>query len=106
VDNLDQVEDYSSLVYSHYLHSDFVGYTAARDDRSILLDSCSTVNLIANKNLLHGIHRVDTMLRIRCNAGFTTTNQQGWLGDFPEPVWYNPNGVANIMSLFVVKKYY
>jgi hypothetical protein len=25
VDNLDQVEDYSSLVYSHYLDSDFVG---------------------------------------------------------------------------------
>lgn len=28
------------------------------------------------------------------------------MGDFPEPVWYNPKGVANIMSLFVVKKYY
>jgi hypothetical protein len=28
------------------------------------------------------------------------------LGDFPEPVQYNPNGVANIMLLFVVKKYY
>jgi hypothetical protein len=28
------------------------------------------------------------------------------MGDFPEPVWYNPKGVANIMSLFVVMKYY
>jgi hypothetical protein len=33
-------------------------------------------------------------------------NLKGWMGDFPEPVWYNPKGVANIMSLFVVKKYY
>ena len=106
MDNLDQVEDYSSLVFSHYLHSDFVGHTGTSSDNNILLDSCSTVNLIANKALLHGIHRVGTTMRIRCNAGFTTTNQQGWLGNFPEPVWYNPNGVANIMSLFVVKKYY
>jgi hypothetical protein len=106
VDNLDQVEDYSSLMYSHYLDSDFIGYTGTPGDSSMLLDSCSTVNLIANKALLHDIHRVDTMMRIQCNAGFTTTNQQGWLRDFPKPVWYNPNGVANIMSLFVVKKYY
>ena len=35
-----------------------------------------------------------------------TTNQQGRLGNFPEPVWYNPKGVANILSLNSVKKYY
>lgn len=29
-----------------------------------------------------------------------------WLGDFLEPVWYNPNGVVNILSLFIVKKHY
>jgi hypothetical protein len=45
-------------------------------------------------------------MHIRCNAGVTTTNFKGWLGDFPERVWYNPDGVANIMSLFVIKKYY
>jgi hypothetical protein len=45
-------------------------------------------------------------MRIRCNARVTTTNLKGWLGNFLEPVWYNPDGVVNIMSLFVVKKYY
>jgi hypothetical protein len=45
-------------------------------------------------------------MNIRCNAGMTSTNLQGWRGDFPKPVWYNPKGVVNIMSLFVVKKYY
>jgi hypothetical protein len=25
---------------------------------------------------------------------------------FPEPVWFNPKGVANILSLFIVMKYY
>jgi hypothetical protein len=30
----------------------------------------------------------------------------GYLGDFPEPIWYDPKGVANIMSLPIVQKYY
>ena len=42
-DNLEQVEDYSGI------YSDFVGYTSAYSSTSLLLDSCSTVNLIANK---------------------------------------------------------
>jgi hypothetical protein len=31
---------------------------------------------------------------------------QSRLGDFPEPVWYNPKGVANILSLNSVKRHY
>jgi len=49
---------------------------------------------------------VDWHMRVRCNAGVRTTNQQGRLGNFPEPVWYNPKGVANILSLNSVKKHY
>ena len=45
-------------------------------------------------------------MTVRCNAGTITTNQMGWLGDYPEPVWYNPTGIANILSLANVKKYY
>jgi hypothetical protein len=30
----------------------------------------------------------------------------GYLGDFLEPVWYDPKGVADILSLFIVQKYY
>jgi hypothetical protein len=29
-----------------------------------------------------------------------------WMGSFPEPVWYDPNAAANILSLYTVKKYY
>lgn len=105
-DNLDQIEEYP-VIYLHYHHLDFVGYTSASTDSSLLLDSCSTINPIANKSLLHGIHKVPITMHIPCNAGVTTTNLKGWLGDFPEPVWFNPTGVvANIMSLFIVKKYY
>jgi hypothetical protein len=101
VDNLDEIPE----EYSHA----FVGHnttTGGSLNNTLLLDSCSTVNLIANKTLLHGIHTVPTTMHIRCNAGVTSTNLKGWLSNFPEPVWYNPDGLANIMSLFVVKKHY
>ena len=72
----------------------------------LLIDSCSSVNLICNSDLLHDIVTVDWHMRVRCNAGVRTTNQQGRLGSFPEPVWYNPKGVTNILSLNSVKKHY
>jgi hypothetical protein len=72
----------------------------------LLIDNCSSVNLICNSDLLHDIMTVDWHMRVRYNAGVRTTNQQGRLGSFPEPVWYNPKGVANILSLNSVKKYY
>ena len=99
-DNLEQVEDYSGI----YL--DFISYTSDYSGTSLLLDSCSTVNLIANKTLLHGIHKAQTMMRIHCTTGIATTNLQGWLGNFPKPVWYIPQGVANILSFYIVQKYY
>jgi hypothetical protein len=34
-----------------------------------------------------------------CNAGRVRLDYQGYLGDYPYLVWYNPNGVANILSL-------
>ena len=99
-DNLDQVNDYSG-VCSH-----FIGYTCNYNGTSLLLDSCSTINLIANKHLLHEIHKASTTMRVKCTAGIASTNLQGWLGNFPEPVWYIPQGVANILSFFLVQKYY
>jgi hypothetical protein len=72
----------------------------------LLLDSCSSVNLVCNGDLLHDITTVEWSMSVRYNAGVRKTNQQGRLGDFPEPVWYNPKGVANILSLDSVKKHY
>jgi hypothetical protein len=56
--------------------------------------------------MLRDIHEVDKTMHVRCNAGVTKTNLMGWLGDFPEPVWFNPKGVTNILSLYIVTKYY
>jgi hypothetical protein len=56
VDNLDQVETYP---VEH-----FVGYTSDSDNSTLLLDSCSTVNLITSKHLLRDIHQVPTTMHI------------------------------------------
>ena len=75
-------------------------------DTWLLIDSCSTVDIISSSNLLHGIHRVSPPIRIRCNAGITTLNQMGYLGDYPHPVWFNPDGGANIMSMYNITQQY
>ena len=74
--------------------------------RWILLDSCSSANLISDRTLLHNVHQAARPLVVHCNAGSVTLTKQGYFGSYPEPVWYNPNGLANIMSLNNVSKYY
>ena len=74
--------------------------------RWILLDSCSSANLISDKTLLHSVHQAARPLTVHCNAGSMTLTEQGYFGSYPEPVWYNPSGLANIMSLSNVSKYY
>jgi hypothetical protein len=56
VDNLDQVDTYPDV--------HFVGYTSESTNDALLLDSCSTVNLIASKHMLRDIHTVSTTMHI------------------------------------------
>ena len=81
-------------------------FTRALPPTWLLLDSCSTTNIICNKDWLHDIHDDGTNITIRCNAGTVQLSQKGYFGSYPEPVWYNPHGIANIMSLDNVAKYY
>ena len=37
-------------------------------------------------------------MRVHCNAGWTVTSMIGWLPRYPGEVWYNPDGIANILS--------
>jgi len=71
----------------------------------ILLDSQSTVDVFSNSDPLTKIHKTDTTLRIRCNAGMKTTNYKGYLTGYGW-VWYYPDGIANILSLSRVKDRY
>ena len=43
---------------------------------------------------------------IKCNTGVRKTN---WVGDFPgypEPVWYDPGGIVNIISMGRAEEYF
>ena len=68
----------------------------------ILLDNQSTVDVFHNEDLLDNIRDGDGFMAIHCNAGITSTNLVGDLPGYGE-VWYNPNGIANILSLSRVK---
>ena len=71
----------------------------------ILLDNQSTVDVFYNKNLLRNIRKAKKPMEIHCNAGVTSTDLIGDLPGYGE-VWYDPNGIANILSLARVKDKY
>jgi Zinc knuckle len=64
----------------------------------IILDNGSTVDIFSNKKLLNNIRQVKQSIKIRCNSGSSVTNMMGDLPGYG-PVWYNPSGIANILSL-------
>jgi len=72
----------------------------------VLLDSCSTVNLFCDTQRVSNIRHVHPGLRIHCNAGYRTATLKAQFGSFPEEVWYDPDGAANVLSLHTVRKYY
>lgn len=128
LNNLDKVEEYSYTLhtttsgmtdrveeYGYMLHTsdlsrtigskcpDFLAYTTFSNHKLVLDSAASTVNLITEQGLLHGIHRVKRGLHMQCNVGVSRINLMGYLRKYPNTVWFNPKGVASILSLFLVK---
>jgi hypothetical protein len=70
----------------------------------LLLDNQSTVNQIANPNMLKNIRKSSKPIKIHCNAGMSKTELEGELGGMT--MYHNPNGIANVLSLkLVVEKH-
>ena len=73
------------------------------DPAWILLDSQSTISVFKNPTMLTNIRRSAHTLRALTNGGHQDSNM---VGDFPNlgVVWYNPESIANILSLADVRK--
>ena len=67
-----------------------------------MLDNQSTDNIFCNKDYFENVCETSVTLDLTSNGGGLTTNYQG---DFPGfgPVWYNPNGITNIVSQALVE---
>ena len=79
---------------------------AGIDENWCLLDNQSTCNAFINKKYLSNIRDAPNVqyLCVHCNSGVTHTNNIGDLPGYSDPVWYNPKGIANILSLGLVQK--
>jgi hypothetical protein len=69
------------------------------------LDNQSTVDVFANGNMLKDIHQVDDEMVIALNGGSNVTSEMGMLPGYGL-VWYDPVGIANIVSLSRVREKY
>ena len=72
-------------------------------DNWILLDNGSTIDVFKTGKLLKDVKESHTRMRIHCNAGTSTTNLIGQLPGYGE-VWFHPEGIANILSLYNLTK--
>jgi hypothetical protein len=68
----------------------------------LLLDNQSSVDQIANPDLLTNIRKSQKPIVVHCNAGKMKTDLEGELGDMM--VHHNPKSIANVLSLHSVKQ--
>jgi hypothetical protein len=70
----------------------------------ILLDSGSTVSSIKNVHLLSDLGKSEELMRVFTSDGFQDYSEIGTLKLFPFNVYYNPQPLANILSLAQVSE--
>jgi hypothetical protein len=74
--------------------------------RVMLLDSQSTTDLCFNKELVEGINKATTKLRLKGNGGTMTVSHKARIPGYRFEVWYSKNAIANILSLKNLGKQY
>ena len=64
----------------------------------LLLDSCSTVDLFCNKNLVTKIWTSKSSMTVKGNGGDLKTHQKAHVANYGE-VWFDKRSITNIMLL-------
>ena len=69
----------------------------------ILLDSQSTVSIFVSESLVENVRPCDAVLELHTNGGLQLTQH---IAEYPGfgTVWFNPHGLANILSLAAVRR--
>ena len=76
------------------------------NNNCILLDSCSNVDIFSNDKLLSKFTTdPKDNLKLASNGGTMTSKTKGTFENYGQ-VWFNPNSLANILSLANVRKKY
>jgi Reverse transcriptase (RNA-dependent DNA polymerase) len=88
---------------SFTFHQQHLPNGASVPDTWILLDSQSTVSVFKNPNYLTNIRPSTTVLTVYTNGGIQRSSLVGDIANFGM-VWYNPDSLANILSLAAVRK--
>ena len=70
----------------------------------LLLVNKSILDHIVNPAYIKNIWTVKQLITMFCNTGSTANNQKGSFEMFD--VWYNPNGIANVLSLKAMTEHY
>lgn len=95
-------DDNSYGFYFHQQHNSVCLQNKVNDPNVshtwILLDNQSTIDVFSNSDLLTNIREGVGRMNIHCNAGVKVVNQIGELAGYGT-VWYNPDGIANILSM-------
>jgi hypothetical protein len=105
VDDASQESDESSVITLAQLSDEPIEPTQQPINKDfVLLDSQSTVNLFSNPCHVRNICPADTPIRVHCNKGSMITIKQADFGD--NPVYFDANGIANVLSLFWLAKKY
>ena len=89
----------SHCIASHIHYSPSKPFDTETPERWLMLNSCSTLNLISNKSWLSDLHEVDTAMHIHSTGGVSSTCKMGYLGNYPTTVWYLTGSHADILSL-------
>ena len=74
------------------------------DPDKFYLDTCATYSSCINQEYLRDMKEMKKGLHGHCNAGTTFTNKRGYFGSLK--MWYNPTGIANLISFDQLEQLY
>ena len=94
----------TSFTNSIYLFTQ--GNNASFRNDAVLLDTCSNVSIVKNRDLIDGLRKDDGGMEIMSNGGgVMKCLQYGYFKDCSNlKVWYNDKAIGNILSFSQVKK--